>query len=178
MRIGVISDTHLVSGSIGFRKLAAQVVSKSRRGFDHLNEIAAEHFKKVDKIIHAGDLVDWEVVELLEDFAPVEAVSGNMDGSDIRNRLPVKKVLDIEGHRIGVIHGWGSPTGMVNRIRKEFEDVCAIVFGHTHSAMNEVIDGVLFFNPGSAIDKRFAPYRSIGILDIEPDTVKGKIIKL
>ncbi len=179
MKVGVISDTHLVAGGWGFRKLAASVVSKSARGFDYLEEVAREHFKgKVDRIFHAGDIMDMEVIELLEEFAPVDAVSGNMDGANLRERLPIKKVIELEAHRIGLIHGWGSQTGILGRITKEFQDVCAIVFGHTHQPMNNVMDEILYFNPGSAIDKRFAPYRSIGILTVEPDTIYGEIIKL
>ncbi len=179
MKVGVISDTHLVSGGFGVRKLAAQIMSKSRQGFDCLNEIAEKHFKdKVDLILHAGDLVNMEVVDLLEQFAPVDAVSGNMDHSDVTMRLPVKRVIELEGHRVGLIHGWGSPTGMINRIRNEFDDVCAIVFGHTHKPMNDVLDDTLFFNPGSAMDRRFAPFRSVGILTVDPDSITGEIIKL
>jgi hypothetical protein len=98
--------------------------------------------------------------------------------ADLRQSLPIKRVIEIEGHRIGLIHGWGAPTGIIERIRKEFDDVHAIVFGHTHTPMNQMLDNIFFFNPGSPIDRRFAPYRSIGILNIEGDAMRGEIIKL
>ncbi|MBU1888025.1 MAG: metallophosphoesterase family protein, partial [Candidatus Omnitrophica bacterium] len=53
-----------------------------------------------------------------------------------------------------------------------------IIFGHSHVPMNEYIDGVLFFNPGSATDTVFAPYRSYGIIEIENGEVKAEIHKL
>jgi hypothetical protein len=52
-----------------------------------------------------------------------------------------------------------------------------IVFGHTHYPVNQKIDGVYFFNPGSAVDKRFAPFRSIGILEVGNE-ITGTIITI
>jgi len=51
------------------------------------------------------------------------------------------------------------------------------VYGHTHRAANEVRDGILFFNPGSATDKRFASRNTIGILEVG-EKINGKIIEL
>ena len=178
MKVGVIADTHLVAGGFGLRKAAVQLISKSRNSFDYLQGIVEKHFKGVDRILHAGDLVDMEVLELLENIAPVDVVRGNMDNSSGTRELPIKKVVTVEGHRIGLIHGWGAPTGIVDRVRKEFDDVGTIVFGHTHSPMNTVIDGILLFNPGSPIDRRFAPYNSLGMLKVTPGDISGEIIRL
>ena len=64
-------------------------------------------------------------------------------------------------------------------VQKEFKDkkVDVIVFGHSHHPMNEIKDGILFFNPGSATDTVFAPFRSYGVLEIS-DVIKGRIIKI
>ena len=62
-------------------------------------------------------------------------------------------------------------------VKGEFEDVDVIVFGHSHTPLNEVEEGVLFFNPGSPTDKVFAPYNSIGILHVDKK-IKGEIIRL
>ncbi|MEM7828128.1 MAG: metallophosphoesterase family protein, partial [Candidatus Aenigmatarchaeota archaeon] len=64
-----------------------------------------------------------------------------------------------------------------DRIRKQFEDVNAIIFGHTHNPLNEEKEGIIFFNPGSPFDTIYAPFNSIGIIHIE-DTLKGQIIRL
>ena len=54
-----------------------------------------------------------------------------------------------------------------------------IVFGHSHLPMNEYIKGVLYFNPGSATDTVFAPYRSYGIIEIKKDgTLNSNIYKI
>ena len=57
------------------------------------------------------------------------------------------------------------------------DKVDAIVFGHSHQPLVMRQGGVLFFNPGSPTDDIFAPYKSVGILEIH-DTIEGRIIKL
>lgn len=51
-----------------------------------------------------------------------------------------------------------------------FKDADVIVFGHSHVPMNEIIDGILFFNPGQARE-------SFGILTIDGE-VKGEIVRV
>jgi hypothetical protein len=55
--------------------------------------------------------------------------------------------------------------------------VDVIVYGHSHRAMNEVVQGVLLFNPGTASGFSSSGVHSIGILECG-DTVKGEIIEL
>ena len=78
-----------------------------------------------------------------------------------------------------MFHGEGAPRSLFSRVKEEFEDkkVDAIIFGHSHHTMNEKVGDILYFNPGSATDTVFAPYRSYGILEITDD-IKGKIIKI
>ncbi len=175
MKVGVVSDTHLSSGTMG--RMASRLISGISETFRELEGILSSHFRDVDAVLHAGDLVDLEVISILERFGPVYAVSGNMDPGDVRARLPEKQVVELGGFKIAMMHGWGKPHGLHNQIRAEFNDVDCIVFGHTHRAFNEVVDGVLMFNPGSALDRRFAPARSIGILHLE-DKIRGEIILL
>jgi uncharacterized protein len=158
VKIGVISDTHLAGYS------------------SELKRLVDIHFHDADMIIHVGDMVD---IRILDAFLPktVEAVSGNMDSWKVVQEFPSKKVLTIQGFRIGIIHGWGRPEGIEERIRHEFHDVQCIVFGHTHYPINRIIDGILFFNPGSPTDRRFAKENTIGTLEIG-DKIKGTIVSL
>jgi putative phosphoesterase len=158
VKIGVISDTHLGGYS------------------PELKNLTDVYFKDVDMIFHAGDMVD---IKVLDAFLPrtVEAVSGNMDSWNVTQQFHTKKVLTIEGFRIGLIHGWGTPIGIEDRIRQEFNDVQCIVFGHTHYPVNRYIHGVLFFNPGSPTDKRFVKQNTIGILEIGKKIV-GTIVPI
>jgi putative phosphoesterase len=151
MKIGVISDTHLSSIS-------------------QLHERIVSALAEVDIIIHAGDFVAKEVLDRLKKIGEVRAVWGNMDSDELKELLPEKQILKIEGQRIGIIHGWGSPYGIDDRVGEVFRDVDVIVYGHSHYAQNELKNGVLFFNPGPA-------RKSYGILTIDKE-VKGEIIKL
>jgi hypothetical protein len=135
-----------------------------------------DHFHDVSLILHAGDLVD---IRVLDAFAgkDVKAVCGNMDPQSVRQYLPDRLIITIENYRVGIIHGWGMPFGLEYKLLKEVGQVDCLVYGHTHRAVNKVRDGILFFNPGSATDKRFSSHNTIGILEIG-EKIQGEIVEL
>ncbi|MFC1675368.1 metallophosphoesterase family protein [Candidatus Omnitrophota bacterium] len=162
MIIGVISDTHINRKSI---TLPAAV---------------SEAFKGVDMIVHAGDLVDLSVLDALRSICKeVKSVWGNMDPNQVRAKLPEKEIISAGRFKIGLMHGRGNPACLVELLTQEFKDdsVDLIIFGHSHSPFNEKIGDVLFFNPGSATDKIFAPYNSVGIIEAG-DKLKARIVKI
>lgn len=178
MKIGVISDTHLTAPGLSARKIASKLLYTTDKSLEDLHRALVPHFQGVKLILHAGDAVDLAVFEMLETFAPVRAVAGNMDSSAVRNRYPDKEVVEAEGRRIGLVHGWGSPHGLSERVKECFdESVEVIVFGHSHRAETQKSGPVLLFNPGSPTDRRFAPYLSIGILHLE-NKIRAEIIRL
>jgi putative phosphoesterase len=158
MRIIVMSDTH------------SQMLPK----------VLLEDMKQSDLVLHLGDFTGIEVLNLIRAFKEVRAVYGNMDSLELRKVLPQQDILQCEKVRIALFHGEGPNEGMLDRIRERFkaEKVEAIVFGHSHQPMNEVIDGILFFNPGSPTDEIRAPYRSYGVLEVEGDQIRGQIVKI
>ena len=162
MRIGVISDTHIPSVA------------------DRLPERVFAEFRGVDMILHAGDIVTPSVLEALAKLSRVIAVCGNMDRLDVCAELPPKTIVEADGFRIGLTHGYGPPDDLLDYVRKQFDGdkVDAIVFGHSHHPMNETRDGILYFNPGTPTDRRFSHDLSIGILDIDGSKIKGRIIEL
>jgi len=162
MRIGVISDTHIPEKALG------------------LPEKVVKDLKKVDMIIHAGDLIALSVIDMLKNICPnVKAVYGNMDPWEIRENLPEKEIIKIKKHRIGITHGHGHPHYIIETVKKTFQKdkVEVIIFGHSHQPLNEERDGILYFNPGSLTDKIFAPYNSYGIIEIN-DTIKAWIVRI
>lgn len=175
-KIGVLSDTHLTRTS-GVLHTLKQTV-RNTRTLEELRAILLVHFQEVDLILHAGDFVEFSVLEMLQEIAPVEAVYGNMDASDMRTRLPEKRIVQVAGFTLGLIHGDGGPAGITERVRRQFSDtIDAIIFGHSHQPLNERQNGILFFNPGSPTDRLFAPYNSIGILEIS-EQITGKILRI
>lgn len=160
MKIGVVSDTHIPERA---SEIPPQLFTT---------------FKGVDLIIHAGDLVSLDAIEQLKKIAPVKAVHGNMDTQEVRRVLPEKEIITVGKFKIGIVHGDGPPEQLMGWVKKAFpEKLDAIIFGHAHRPLCEKQGGVLFFNPGSATDTIFAPYRSCGILEIN-DTIKGTIVRL
>ena len=158
MKIGIVADTHS-------HPLPVQM----------LND-----FKKVDMIIYAGDFCSLAVLKALKDVKEVKAVYGNMDGADIRAVFPRSQILKFEEILIGLFHGEGARQTILETVKSEFagQKVDAVIFGHSHQPLNEVIDKVLYFNPGSPNDKVFAPYCSYGILEVHHKEVRGSIIKV
>jgi putative phosphoesterase len=134
------------------------------------------HFRDVEKILHAGDFVDWSVSEYLSSLKELIAVCGTMDPPNIRKAFPPKRVIELKGFQIGLIHGGGSPFGIESRIREEFGEVNAIVYGHTHTPTNHQVRGILFFNPGSPT-RSFNDRGTLGILHIG-EKIEGEIIKI
>nr|HPG72547.1 metallophosphoesterase family protein [Syntrophales bacterium] len=108
----------------------------------------------------------------------VLGVCGNMDPPRVEEEMPVKRVVEIGRFRIGLIHGGGSPHDLEDRIRWEFSGVDCIVYGHSHYPANHVRDGILFFNPGTACDRRWSVSNSVGILEVGEDSIAGRIIAL
>ncbi len=161
MRILVLSDTHVPR--------MARDIPKA----------VYDDIKKSDLVLHAGDFVEMSFLEKLRKVKKTIAVFGNMDSKEISSSLKSKEIIEAGKFRIGLIHGWGSPDGLADRILEEFkgDKVDCIVFGHSHRPMNEMIKKVLFFNPGSTTDKIFAPYNSYGIIDVN-GKITAKIVKL
>jgi len=131
----------------------------------------------VDLIIHAGDLTTVAVLETLRSIAPVEAVSGNVDGSEVRMVLPPSKVIQVARFRIGLIHGDGTAFTTIERARRAFNVVDCIVFGHSHAPTVEQLRGVLMVNPGSPTDPRRQPRPSYALITVG-DTLQAEIVYL
>ena len=158
IKIGVISDTHL-----------DEYDEKMRKRIE-------EHFSNVDMILHAGDIVDLSVLEMFGD-KEIRAVCGNMDNFSVKQKYPEHLLFEINGLKFLLIHGWGTPWGLEEKISARFNDVNCVVYGHTHKPANHRKDNILFFNPGSAVEIYFNSSQTICILEIDKD-IEGRIIKI
>jgi len=158
LKIGVISDTHLTDYD------------------DKLKVVLTKLFYDVDMILHAGDLVDLRVLEIFG-RKDIKAVCGNMDNQLAKEKLPEQLIFEIKGFKFGLMHGWGSPSDIEEKILAKLGDVDCVIYGHTHKPANHKKGKVLFFNPGSAVDRRFASSRTVGILEIDKE-VSGRIINI
>jgi uncharacterized protein len=157
MRLGVISDTHGL-----------------------LRPEVFDAFGGVDHILHAGDVGSPDLLTELATLAPVTAVYGNTDGTELRRTLPRVATLQLDGFDIVVTHGdqLGSPTPA--GLNSLFPDAQIIVFGHTHQPLLTLVDVVVtVMNPGGAGPRRFNLPPSVGILELEAGIPpRGRLLPL
>jgi putative phosphoesterase len=158
VRIAVLADTHL----------------------SHISQLPPrllEEVRQADIVIHLGDFISPRLMEQLRRLSrEFHGIPGNHDPWVIKHALPREQVIDVNGKRLGLIHGCLFPFGSRQVMRRRFgtDRLDALLYGHTHVARNEIIDGILYFNPGSATGKFPAPWKSYGVLMVG-DTVTGHI---
>jgi len=156
MKIGVISDTHL------------------DRPTKELEDLVTGPFKEVDMVLHAGDMTELGVLDAFSG-KKVIAVCGNMDSSMVRKEFPPRRVFTAASFKIGLIHGYGGPQGIEERIAREFDGVDCIVYGHTHHPSQREKEGVFFFNPGAFGGSLGSAPRSVGVLTLG-DAIAAEVI--
>ena len=105
---------------------------------------ALEALRGVDLIIHAGDIGKREVIDALQDIAPILAIRGNNDIGRLGHCFPETKLVKSGNTRLFVIHN-------VNELRCDpvARGYQVVVSGHSHKPSVSTRDGVLFVNPGS-----------------------------
>jgi len=149
-RIGVISDTH---------------------GLLRPEAVAA--LRGSDLLLHAGDIGAEEILRALEEIAPLISVRGNNDTQAWARPLPETADVEILGTRIHLLHDLSQLS-----FKPEREGIRIVVCGHSHKPCNELRNGVLYFNPGSAGPRRFTLPVALGFLQLESGSVHGRIVEL
>jgi uncharacterized protein len=119
-----------------------------------------------------------KVLEELRALAPVEAVHGNMDDSDLRTALPEERIVDVDGARIGMVHIPGPRAGREERLAARFPRCHAVVYGHTHVPDLTRYGDVWILNPGSPTERRRASARAMLLLDVEADRLEPRLLEL
>jgi putative phosphoesterase len=149
------------------------------KGGRALPRACLERLSAADAILHAGDLVATEVLELLESLGPpVHAVHGNVDEPALRVRLPAVRAIDADGARIVMTHDGGPADRRLERLRRRFPDADAVVFGHSHLPLHQERDGFHIFNPGSPTERRRAPTHTMGVATARDGTLAFSLIAL
>jgi uncharacterized protein len=165
MRIAVVSDTHLPR----FRRALPEALV---RGFEEAG---------IEMILHLGDWTTLLAAELLEAIAPLDGVAGNNDPPELVERFGRRKILEIEGARVGLTHGdLGSGRTSRERAIDAFGGPAArpevVLFGHSHIPLiDRGRDGRLLINPGSPTDKRRQPRFSWALLEIRDGSATGEL---
>ena len=174
MKIGLIADTHIPEAG------------------DSIPEQVRTVFEDVELILHAGDLHVLDVLDWLEQIAPVKAARGNGDdGTSGRPLVPEDPrllpfhLIDIEGVRIGLTHTvplpeispWTTLEKTMNRIFDCPVDV--IVCGDTHVVYMKKHDGVLLLNPGSpTLPNNLVGLGTVGLMEVKNGQTSVRIVSL
>jgi putative phosphoesterase len=150
MLIGVISDTHGL-----------------------LRPEARAALQGAQQIIHAGDIGAPEVLAALAEIAPVTAVRGNNDKGAWAARIPATAVFEAEGASIYVLHDVAELD-----LDPAAAGFAVVIAGHSHRPLQDLRNGVLYFNPGSAGPRRFRLPICLGRLHIENGAARGELVTL
>jgi len=148
--LGVISDTHGL-----------------------LRPEAVEALHGSNRILHAGDIGNPEILEALAQIAPVTAVRGNVDTSAWARALHATEIVEEGGVSIYILHDLGQLD-----LKPEAAGFRVVVYGHSHQPKIEKKNRVLYVNPGSAGPRRFHLPVSIGRLMIMEGKVRAELVEL
>jgi uncharacterized protein len=148
--LGVISDTHGL-----------------------LRPEALDALAGSELIVHAGDVGKPEILERLREIAPVVAVRGNVDTAPWTKALCETQFVRIAGRNIFVLHDRAK--FVADRVTAGY---AAVVFGHSHQALVEIRDGVLYLNPGSAGPRRFRFPITVARLRVSIELLEPEIVQL
>lgn len=155
MKTLVISDTH------GNTSMAFKAHTQS---------------EPVDAVLHLGD--GCRDAELLKNVLniPVLNIAGNCD---FGSKAPRELLWECEGKRILMSHGdaYGVKGGLA-RLEQRAREVKAdaVLFGHSHIAMNEQRQGLLVLNPGALTSS--ARQQSYAVMDITSDSISANLFDI
>jgi len=173
MKIALVSDTHVPAS------------------LPRLPDRLLKELRGVDAILHAGDLVTLDVLEVLGAIAPTTAVVGNMDPPEVTRRLNAQEILKLGGRTIGLKHGH-QPRRLQSRyiglaydapefdlfyqaMATQLPDAEIIVFGHFHAPVIKEWNDRLFINPGTVAPSHGRS--SFAVLELGEDVV-ARVIEL
>ncbi len=98
---------------------------------------------------------------------------GNVDHGAWAQKIPATNVLEIGEIFIYVLHNLQELD-----LKPEAAKFAAVIYGHSHVPKQELKNGVLYFNPGSAGPRRFKLPVTVGRLLLTHGRVESEIVKL
>lgn len=123
-----------------------------------------------DVIIHGGDINKQEVLDKLQQIAPVYAVRGNND-KEWAEQIPKTLTISIEDCQIFVVHN-------KKDVPKDLGDADAVIFGHSHKYFEQTIGGRLWLNPGSCGKRRFDQEITFAMMTVEGKKIEVEKIEI
>ncbi len=126
-----------------------------------------------ERIIHAGDVGKPEVLQRLNELAPITAVRGNNDNGAWAEALPISASITVGQVAIYLIHDLAElPVDPVAA------GIRVVISGHSHKPSIQERHGLLYLNPGSAGPRRFKLPVTVAELIINNAKVEARIVEL
>jgi putative phosphoesterase len=104
----------------------------------------------VDHILHAGDVGNPDILDVLRMIAPVTAIRGNIDMHGPCAELPSTETIELADCLIHILHDVHSLD-----IHPHAAGIGLVLSGHSHQPSISHRDCVLYLNPGSCGPRRF-----------------------
>lgn len=151
------------------------IVSDSHGWTDELQSIKEQHSAEAEVMIHCGDS------ELMADDQAISGFVTVRGNCDYESRFPEDAEVDVAGKKVFITHGHlynVKSTLMSLSYRAKESNANIVCFGHSHLLGVEMIDGVLFINPGSIRLPRGRRERTYVILELKDEMVEVSIYDL
>ncbi|MDL2238062.1 YfcE family phosphodiesterase [Christensenellaceae bacterium OttesenSCG-928-K19] len=157
--------------------MKALVVSDSH-GNKNILKTITQKYADMEYLFHLGDYV--QDAYYLADNMPNTKVLNVKGNCDVGSADPEFEEIVLEGNRIILTHGH------LLKVKFSYDralyyaadhNAAALLFGHSHIAYTEYVDGVWLVNPGSAGEHNQGPL-SVAVLVISKAGIVPKIIAL
>lgn len=145
MKIGIISDTHGL--------LRPEVI---------------QALEGCEAILHGGDISKQEIIDQLEEIAPVYVVRGNND-KDWAEHISMFLDFELAGLRIYMTH-------KKKDLPADLSNYDLVLFGHSHKYEESMQGKTVFLNPGSCGPRRF--HQAITMATAEVDNGKISVTRI
>ncbi|AWM92902.1 metallophosphoesterase [Pseudomonas sp. 31-12] len=150
MKVGVISDTH---GLLRPEALAA--------------------LAGCERIIHAGDIGNVDILDQLKAIAPLHVVRGNNDlDAPWAENIPDLLRFDLNGWEALLVHDIADVPAVLDSAIK------LVITGHSHKPHIEWRGDQLYLNPGSAGRRRFKLPVTLALLEVLETSIEPRLISL
>ena len=149
------------------------VVSDTHGSYQNFKEIM-QLSRNADIVVHCGDSRD-ELERIQTEFPDkvYHCVKGNCD---LGKTLPLTDTFTAEGVKFFITHGhmYNVKYGLYElELAAQEAEAQVALFGHTHTACDELAGGVRLFNPGSA---GFG--MSFGVIEVKNGQILSNIARL
>ena len=158
--LAVLADTHLSASAA-------------------LPAAVSANLSQADIVVHAGDFTSPSLLHELLQYREFHGVCGNSDSLQVCMQLPQHEIFSVLGWRIGLIHGWGAPVELEQRVIGYFAGcgLDVLIYGHSHMPVCRKKNGLWLINPGSPTQPRQTSLPSMARITID-DQLRAELITL